>query len=510
MDVRDRPVGYAWLINEFGLTTFPLSHESYIGARARSDATRPGVVREIFQPNYWPGDGPFDHLVFALKYDDFNLDVLDQSLTKLGAAAIGAHVAAQPNGKYARQLGYLYELLSGEQLALQVTIGGAYVDLLDPDKYVVASAPERNARWHVNDNLLGSARFCPLVRRVPAIESLLEADFTSRLQSFKAQVDPAMFQRAIDYLYFKETRSSFDIEHETPTPDREQRFVRALREAGKSTFDEVLSESALSGLQNLIVEQRYAQTAFRDWQNYVGESLPGRKPVVHYVCPPGAMVTQLMGGLIDCAGKTQGVHPVVRAALLSFGFVFIHPFEDGNGRIHRFLIHDFLGRDGLVPAGMVLPVSAYMLHHPQDYDRVLESYSKPLRAVVSISIDENEQLTINNPAEASGSYRFPDLTSQVAYLLHAVEQTINTELVTEILFIRAYDQAKLTIREVVDMPDTRLDLLIKLLYQNKGSLSKGKRSMFKEITDEELARIEAAFLAAFAEQALELEGPHRM
>jgi hypothetical protein len=503
MGAEDRPVGYAWLIREFGLSTFPLSHESTIGARARSDTTKPGMVREIFPLNYWPGDDPFDHLVFALKYDDFNLDVLDRSLTKLGAANVLAHVEKQPNGKYARQLGYLFELLTGEQLALKAAIGGGYVDLLDPEKYLVANAPERNTRWHVNDNLLGSARYCPVVRKIPAIKTLLRADFTSRLQAFRARVDPALFQRAIDYLYFKETRSSFDIERETPTPDREQRFVRALREAGKSTFAEVLSESSLASLQNLIVDQRYAQSGFRDWQNYVGESLPGRAPIVHYVCPPGNLVPSLMEGLIDCAAKAQGVHPVVRAALVSFGLIFIHPFEDGNGRIHRFLIHDFLGRDGLVPAGMVLPVSAYMLRHPQEYDQVLESYSKPLRTVVSISIDENEQLTINNPVDASGSYRYPDLTNQVLYLLNAVEQTIKTELVTEILFIRGYDQAKASIREIVDMPSPRLDLLIKLLYQNKGTLSVGKRSLFREITDNELARIEVVYQAAFADQTLD-------
>ena len=463
MDTTDRPVGYTWLIKEFGLASFPLSHESYIGARARSDSTKPGVVHEVFPPNYWPGDAPFDQLVFALKYDDFNINVLDQVLVRLGARHVLELVESQPNGKYAHQLGFMYEWLTGEQLALKVAVGGAYVDLLDPDKYVVAATPERNTRWHINDNLLGSARFCPVVRKTHAIRALLGVDFTSRLQAFKAQLEPELFQRAVDYLYFKETRSSFDIEHETPTPDREQRFVLALREAGKSTFEEALSESRLVQLQNLIVDKRYAGARFRDWQNYVGESMPGRDPIVHYVCPPGDMVSNLMDGLIDCATKMKGTHPVVRAAVISFGFVFVHPFEDGNGRIHRFLIHDCLGRDGVVPPGMVLPVSAYMLHHPQEYDRVLESYSKPLRTVVSISIDEQEKLTINNPVEASGAYRYPDLTNQAYYLLHALEQTINTELATEILFIRGYDRAKQTIREIVDMPGQRLDLMIKLL-----------------------------------------------
>jgi hypothetical protein len=43
----------------------------------------------------------------------------------------------------------------------------------------------------------------------------------------------------------------------------------------------------------------------------------------------------------------QEVDPVVAAAILAFGFVYIHPFEDGNGRIHRYLIHHVLA-DGPV------------------------------------------------------------------------------------------------------------------------------------------------------------------
>jgi len=280
MEENERPVGYKWLVKEYGLSTFPLSHESHIGARTRSDATKPGVIQEVFPQKYWPGNGPFDHLVFALKYDDFNLDVLRQSFEQLGADRVRQYVESQPNGKYARQLGYLYEMLNEVTLDLSVAIGGAYVDLLDPEKYLVAATPVKNARWHVNDNLLGSMRFCPTVRKSPAIRALAGTDFTSQLHAFKDKVDPALFQRAVDYLYFKETRSSFEIERETPTADREQRFVRALHDAGKIPLEDMLAEATLTGLQNLIVEKRYAQSGFRDWQNDVGESMPGRPPIM--------------------------------------------------------------------------------------------------------------------------------------------------------------------------------------------------------------------------------------
>ncbi len=499
---NDRPMGYAWLVKKFGLETMPLTHESYIGTRAIAGVGHWGGVSEAFQPNYWPGDTPFDHMVFALKYDDLNLDVLRQVFGQLGAAVMADHVASQPNSKYARLLGYLFEMLTGTDLSLSVQIGGTYVEVLDPAHYLVAKHPVRNSRWRISDNLLGSARFCPIVRRSKALDHLLAVDFTATLTAFRDRIDPAIFRRAVDYLYFKETRSSYDIEKEKPTADREQRFVRALRDAGKEPLSNTLAEAFLTEMQNLIVEPRYAATGYRTWQNYVGESMPDRPPRIHYVCPPGEMVSDLMTGLLECAVKTIGLHPVVRAALLSFGFVYVHPFEDGNGRLHRFLIHDVLGRDGLVPDEMILPVSAYMLHHPQEYERTLEAFSKPLRTVVRFTVDDEESLTIVNPDAASGVYRYPDLTTQTNYLLHAVEQTISTELVSEILFIRGYDAARLAIRSQLDIPDRRLDLLIRLLYQNKGSLPKSRRSSFAEVTDDELERIEAAYQDAFASQSI--------
>ena len=37
---------------------------------------------------------------------------------------------------------------------------------------------------------------------------------------------------------------------------------------------------------------------------------------------------------------------MVAAAAVAFGFVYIHPFEDGNGRLHRWRIHHVLARAG--------------------------------------------------------------------------------------------------------------------------------------------------------------------
>jgi hypothetical protein len=47
------------------------------------------------------------------------------------------------------------------------------------------------------------------------------------------------------------------------------------------------------------------------------------------------------------------------------------------------------------------------------------------------------------------------------------------------------------------MPNRRASLLIRLILQNKGKLSKGKRPAFFEISDEEIDRIEEAVWGAW-------------
>ena len=55
-------------------------------------------------------------------------------------------------------------------------------------------------------------------------------------------------------------------------------------------------------------------------------------------------------------------------------------------------------------------------------------------------------------------------------------------------------------RDIVDMPDRRLDLFIRLCLQGGGRLSQNKRSKFEELTNEECGRLEAIVQDAIAAQ----------
>lgn len=66
----------------------------------------------------------------------------------------------------------------------------------------------------------------------------------------------------------------------------------------------------------------------------------------------------MLAGLQVFLEKTQGQSSVMRSAVAAFGFLYIHPLADGNGRLHRFLVNDILRRDGVIDDPVILPISA--------------------------------------------------------------------------------------------------------------------------------------------------------
>ncbi len=77
-----------------------------------------------------------------------------------------------------------------------------------------------------------------------------------------------------------------------------------------------------------------------------------------FVPPPPEQVTVLLADLCD-AINDDVLPPLVQAALVHAQFETIHPFDDGNGRTGRALIHIVLRRRGVAPA-YVPPMSVVL------------------------------------------------------------------------------------------------------------------------------------------------------
>jgi len=292
-------------------------------------------------------------------------------------------------------------------------------------------------------------------------------------------------------------RSSYQIEKEEPTPERIERFVSLLSNAGKKNIKELLSEESLVMLQNQIVDPRFSAKGFRDFQNYIGQTTWNYDEIIHYVCPPPEFLSDLMKDLSNTAIRMEGVNPIVRATAIAFGFVFIHPFEDGNGRIHRFLIHDFLSRDNFLPTGMIIPVSAHMVNNLKLYDDALEAYSKPIMQIIKYTKDKKQKLIVLNASEVEGYYRFPDLTAQTEYLCKVIETAISKDLPNELNFLQNYDEAKELMKQRVDMPDKLIDLFIRFTHQNNGIFPKRRRNTFHMLNNDEIEALQFIFQDVF-------------
>jgi len=496
-----RPAGYAALIERCDLDVIPNWHKSLVTATGihRIDSNE-GVIEEVYPSKYWPGDTLGDHLEFALKYDGTNLAILSVVFQKAEEEEILEYVRSKPTGKYARRLWFLYEFLTGKTLPLDDLKRGNYIDLLEPDDYYTVTPVRRVRRQRINDNLLGDSRFCPAVRRTDTLRDFETADLPGRCRQALEGYSPAVLKRAFGYLYTKETKSSFEIEHIKPTSTRTERFVALLQTVEKEDF---CRKPQLIDFQNRIVDARFRDSDYRSSQNYVGETVAWQKERIHFACPKPEDLADLMDGLTAAHERmnTGGVSAVIQAAAIAYGFVFLHPFEDGNGRIHRFLIHNILARRGFTPEGVMFPVSASMLKNPADYDASLEAFSRQLMSLVEYSLDEDGRMTVHN--DTAIWYRYIDMTPQAEALFRFIDQTIDTELVGELAFLANYDKTKKAIQEIVDMPDRQIDLFIRFCLQNNGRLSEQKRaSHFDFLLEEEIASLEQAVQSTYGSETL--------
>lgn len=499
MKITIIPAGYQALIEKLSLKIMPHYRRSYITFEGQGSEGRlqDSIEIYIYPKRYLPKDTLCSQLEFSLKYDGVNLEILKAVFAASGKAELLDYIRSSPGGKYARRLWFLYEYLLQEALDIDDLTQGNYIDLLPEDAYFVSSQ-QKSARHRVNNNLLGNFFFSPVVRKTSLINSFINKKLSDKAKKIIKKYPADIVHKANQFLYLKETKSSFAIEKENPNLKRTNKFIQVLQEV--NSIPEITKDVLIS-LQNMIVDKRFADTDYRVTQNYVGEVLMGYRQKIHYVSPKPENVHQLMEGLTLLIDKlvASRVEPVVSAAVGAFAFVFTHPFEDGNGRLHRFLIHYLLSKLEFTPKDAIFPVSATMLADLRSYDNCLEQFSKSLLELIDYTLDENGKLSVHN--NTIDFYRYFDATKMVEYLYSVIEKTIDTDLIEELEFLVHYAKAKTEIQDIVDLPDKSIDLIIKSILDNSGKLSESKRKRhFDALTDREVEKIENVVRGSFIEK----------
>jgi Fic/DOC family len=300
-------------------------------------------------------------------------------------------------------------------------------------------------------------------------------DCARALDELEVAYGADLLMRSAVWLTIKESRASFAIEHEEKQVDRIRRFAAVMAErCGKG--GDPLDAGEMTDLQTAILG-RATRYGLRKSPVFVGHT-SGYAEIVDYVAPHWEQTGALLEGLQAFLSRTQGRSPILRAAVASFGFVYIHPMADGNGRISRFLVNDVLRRDGAVPAPFILPISAAITNTTRaraGYDHALEALSKPLLAAYrehyafGPEVRYEDGIVSNFHFDAYDAalhvWKYPDLTAHAEYMGQLIQMTIRDEMNREALYLRNLDRAREGVKNWLEGPNTDIDRIIRSISQ---------------------------------------------
>jgi len=289
----------------------------------------------------------------------------------------------------------------------------------------------------------------------------------------------------------------FDWSHETITLQGLPLTIKAAHmklSHSRLTLDEIIR---LHGV--LIEDMRFTRVGLRPDGVFLGERDHQGDPLPEFIGARPTDLADLMSGSLEANDRMRDdeLNPVLQAAATAFGFVYVHPFQDGNGRVHRCLIHGVLAERKFTPPGMVFPVSSVMLDRIDDYRTTLQDHSGPLMRFIEWRPTSNHNVEVLN--ETADLYRYFDCTSAAEFLYACVARTVEHDLPHEIDYLRRHDEAIHRIMNAVEMPDQLAENLVMFIRQNKGNLPKKRRTdEFEKLRDDEVVLLEGIVRDTFA------------
>ncbi len=487
--------GWAALVRTLDVQA-PVRQPSLVSEQHIRGSRRQEVEWSVFDKRYWPGEDFAAHLSFALRHESIDLLILKRVFEVVSADVVQQFVRSAPTGVPSRRAWMFYELLTGRTLDIPVLSATlTAIDLLDPEAYFIG-APKSSRRHKVRENLLGTARFSPVIRRTDRLKAFLQRRLGEKANEIVGRTGANVVARAASFLLLADSRASFAIEGERPPRGRLDRWGRAVVQAGRVplTLNEIIR---LHGV--LIEDRRFIQPGLRTDEVFLGERDDQGDPLPEFIGARAQDLNDLMTGMIEANDRMRdsGLDPVLKAAATAFGFVYIHPFQDGNGRLHRCLIHHVLMERKFTPPGIVFPVSSVMLTRIDRYRDSLQAHSSPVMNFIEWR--PTPERNVDVLSDTADLYRYFDCTDNAEFLYGCVEQTIDQDLPQEIDYLRRHDEAMGRIMEYVEMPDRLAQDLVMFIRKNSGKLGKKRReNEFAKLTDQEVAGVEAIVQEAFA------------
>jgi hypothetical protein len=479
--------GWTALVQALGLRA-PVRRPSCVSAKHIRGSQREEGYWRVFDKRYLPGGQFADHLTFALRHETIDLLVLKRAFDAVPKAVVETFINSAATGTQTRRAWFFYETLTGQTLDVEDAPNITAVDALDAKAYFTGK-PRLSRRHRVRGNLLGgSGDYCPVIRRTAVLEEFAALGLAERAAATVGRTGRHLVARAASFLLLADSRASFEIEGERAPRNRLERWGRAVLQAGKKelTLEEIVRLHSV-----LIEDTRFVFPGLRPDGVFLGERDHIGDPLPEFIGARPQDLDDLCAGMLVANSRMRDdeLDPVLQAAATAFGFIYMHPFQDGNGRVHRCLIHHVLAERKYTPPGMVFPVSSVMLDRIDDYRTTLQMHSRPLMDFIEWRPTAERNVDVLN--DTADLYRYFDCTEAAEFLYACVRRTVEHDLPKEIDYIRRHDEAMIRIMDMIEMPDRLAQNLIIFIRQNSGSLSKRRREkQFSALTDDEVQKLE--------------------
>lgn len=153
--------------------------------------------------------------------------------------------------------------------------------------------------------------------------------------------------------------------------DATQKYAEVLTEDRLFGWHNCLFPTGRSGMLKILVGQ-WRDDSTGPMQVISG---PMGKESVHFQAPDTKIIAKEMTIFLDWVNNETKLDAVIKAAIAHFGFITIHPFEDGNGRIARAITELLLCRSDKL-AQRFYSMSSQIQKERKGYYQILESCQK--------------------------------------------------------------------------------------------------------------------------------------
>jgi len=367
----------------------------------------------------------------------------------------------------------------------------------------------------VYNNILGTKNFHPLARRsLLGTTSSIKNSLQSRISTLSTDVR----ERAVSYLRYKESISSFEIEQEQDKLSEIRTWCNLLRNIKDIPLD--TAKGALSVAASIFSDQKDEYEGWRTDEVFVGSTKESKRGIVtetiHHIGAKVCDLTDLMDGFYftinDCISFSKHdfstYHPLLKynfehfdpisiIAILALSFTIIHPLVDGNGRSHRLLIHFLLEQFGVLDSWL-LPISIIILHdnlHNGAKEKVLKEVSDPIIHYAKYHFNDGKLVIENDTKIFFESW---DATNAVEYIYCSLEKSVRLSIDCT-LYIQIWDAC---LGELVgtQLSHSQLKMIISRYLQSRKLSNNTLKRLAKKDIDEEKVRQVADVCARFLKE----------